>query len=608
MKKDENVSSFTALDIERNELAHAAKLHWFHWLIIVLSGVLTIGAWYFAKNQVDQKNELQFERDVSQVVELVTERMQKYEDALWSGVAAIQVAGGDIAYDEWRIFADSLHIEKKYPGINGIGVIKQVPRDAVLDHIARYRQTRPQYSIHPDHSAPELLPIVFIEPEGLNAKAVGLDIAHETNRYTAARNSRDSGTAQITGPIVLVQDSGNTPGFLFYVPYYKSAAPATLAERRKSFVGMVYAPFVVKKLMEGTLDKEKRDVGITLFDNGNAIYNENQATDPDFDPTPMFRKSVGLELYGRTWTFDIWTTRSFRAAVSSNQPVFILIGGIIIDVMLLTLFVMLSRASRQTINFADRMTHELREKALELESSNADLERFAYVASHDLKTPLRGISDLSSYLEEDLEEYLAAADANPDVARNFGRLKQQLHRMENLIQGILEYSSVGGRAEVVTAIDVNAVLEMQRDELGAGAQQLLADGELPTLDSYPVRFGQVMSNLIGNAFKYHHDRDNAVVKVHCTTRQDFYEFSVADNGPGIDPKFHSRIFEVFQTLQSKDTIESTGIGLAIVKKSVERLGGSITVSSTPGQGTTFSFTWPRRPQQPAGVAAAAGGM
>jgi signal transduction histidine kinase len=270
---------------------------------------------------------------------------------------------------------------------------------------------------------------------------------------------------------------------------------------------------------------------------------------------------------------------------------------------------MLSRGNRRTLNFAGRMTTALQQKAEALGESNADLERFAYVASHDLKTPLRGIGDLTSYLEEDLEDYLKAPGANPDVARNFARLRLQTHRMENLIQGILEYSRVGGRAEPLSKIDVNAVLDEQRQQLAVDAHQLLADGDLPVLESYPVRFGQVMSNLIGNAFKYHHDRDNAVVRVSCKASADFYEFSVTDNGPGIDPKFHARIFEVFQSLQSKDQVESTGIGLAIAKKSVETLGGAITVDSAPGAGTTFRFTWPCNTVEvaPSQVIAAAAG-
>ena len=102
-----------------------------------------------------------------------------------------------------------------------------------------------------------------------------------------------------------------------------------------------------------------------------------------------------------------------------------------------------------------------------------------------------------------------------------------------------------------------------------------------------------MQNLIGNAFKYHHDPEHALVPIRCRDDGDWFTFSVSDNGPGIDPKFHARIFEVFQTLQSRDKIESTGVGLSIVKKSVENLGGTVGVVSAPGEGTTFEFTWPK---------------
>ncbi len=581
------------VESERERLGRSARLHWFHWLIVILSGVLTLAAWHISKTQLDEKNALQFDREASQAVALVEERMRRYEDALWSGVAAIEASGGDIGYAQWRAFASSLHIDQKYPGISGIGVIRQVSRESMSDFIAEQRRQRPGFTIFPAHNAPELFPIVYIEPEEPNAKAVGLDIAHEANRYEAALNTRDRGVAQITAPIVLVQDSGHTPGFLFYVPFYRSPDPATLELRREAFSGMVYAPFVVKNLMEGTLDKSKRRVAITLADGDEVIYDENQSDEPDYDPEALFTRTVTVNQYGRVWEFNIATTKSFRSDSSSSQPTLILVGGIGIDLLLLTLFVLLTRASRRTLEFADRMTIAIRTQAEALAVSNSDLESFAYVASHDLRTPLRGIIDLSDYLQEDLETYIATADANPDVSRNLQRLKQQTMRMEDLIKGILEYSSVGGGKETTSLIDVNTLLHVQRDELDLREGQLQADGELPVLETYPVRFSQVMSNLIGNAFKYHHDRDHAVVTVKCDAEGDYLRFSVSDNGPGIDPKFHGRIFEVFQTLQSKDTIESTGIGLAIVKKSVEALGGDVTVESVPGTGTTFSFTWPQ---------------
>lgn len=426
-----------------------------------------------------------------------------------------------------------------------------------------------------------------------NAKAVGLDLAFEENRREAAMLSRDTGLAQITAPIVLVQDEKQTPGFLFYAPFYKGVSHDTLAERRKNFLGMVYAPFVVEKPLAGTLDKSKRFVGLRLVDGATVLYDEHHDSEADYDPNPLFTSQVAVDVYGRSWTFDIWSTQAFRDATATSQPGLILAGGIAIDVLLLSLFLLFSSTNRRTLRFADRMTRELQLSAEKLVRSNAELESFAYVASHDLRTPLRGISDLTAYLEEDLESYIGSPDANPDVQHNLQRLERQTDRMDNLIRGILDYSGVGVRREPEAEVLLSDVIDTIREVLGVDAGQVVLEGESPQLMTYKLRFEQVMQNLIGNAFKYHHDPEHALVTIRCRDDGDWFTFSVSDNGPGIDPKFHARIFEVFQTLQSRDKIESTGVGLSIVKKSVENLGGTVGVVSAPGEGTTFEFTWPK---------------
>ena len=204
MTTDSNVLS---LGPEREKLIRAGRLQWFHWVVVGSSLILTIGAWYFSSSQVQEKVESRFQRESAQVVELITERMLKYEDGLWGGVAAIQGQGGDISHPDWLKVAKSLSIGEKYPGINGIGVIHRVAPEELSAYLEEQRNLRPDYAIHPRHEESEYLPITYIEPVATNAKAVGLDMAHETNRYTAAKKARDTGTAQITGPITLVQDA-----------------------------------------------------------------------------------------------------------------------------------------------------------------------------------------------------------------------------------------------------------------------------------------------------------------------------------------------------------------------------------------------------------------
>jgi len=254
--------------VDRHKLEKAGTLHWFHWLIVVLSICLTFAAWYFSKNQLREKQAIRFEREADQMVELILERMIKYEDALWGGVALVHTLGDDVDYDQWLHYTTSIQIEKKYPGINGIGVIHALQADEVPSYLAKQRKRRPDYHIHPEHEGNEYYPITYIEPLVGNEKAVGLDMAHEANRFTTALKARDTGDAQITGPIVLVQDAKKTPGFLFYAPFYRKGVYDSVDDRRANFVGMVYAPFVIQKLMEGVLAKQKRQVGIRMADGG----------------------------------------------------------------------------------------------------------------------------------------------------------------------------------------------------------------------------------------------------------------------------------------------------------------------------------------------------
>ena len=383
----------------RDKLVAASKLHWVHWLIVLGSLILTFFAWYYSSSEKEARIRVQFERESDRVIELVKERMGKYEDALWSGVALLKTTDDDVDFETWQRYANSIDIDEKYPGINGIGVIHSVPTDELDSYLAEQREQRPDFNVYPLHDKSESLPITFVIPVKGNEKAVGLDMAHEVNRYTAARKARDSGGSQITGPITLVQDTGKTPGFLFFAPFYKDKGKSnheigdgetdkagstnSVDERRSKFGGMVYAPFVVKKLMEGTLGKDRRQVGIRISDGDEVLYDEHQGHEQDFDPNPVFTESVDIDLFGRSWKFDIWTAKSFRQATADNQPLTILLGGIIVDTFLILLFLSMTRTSQRSLQLADSMTGQLEEstktlkqKAAELQSSNDRLRRF----------------------------------------------------------------------------------------------------------------------------------------------------------------------------------------------------------------------------------------
>lgn len=565
-----------------------------HLVVIVLSLVMTIGVWQYSKIQVASRIETRFEVARDAAVGLLKDGMQKYEDALWAGVAAMESHGNDMTLPQWQDFSSTLRIDERYPGINGIGVIHFLTPDALPAYLAQRQSERPDFTVFPAHDRPLKMPISFIEPAMANKEAIGLDVAHEENRYAAALASRDTGMPQITGPITLVQDAGHTPGFLFYAPFYRDDVPVNAKHDPSDVVGAVYAPFVVRKLMAGLLAKDLRNIRFSITDAGQTIYDEHSAPDVSLDPDPMFTDQVSVDLYGRSWTLDMRTNLAFRADNLQVRPNMVLAAGLIIEALIIALIVMLSRANAQAVKYADKVTAELRREKHKLAATNEELEQFAYVASHDLKTPIRGIGGLTEMLREDLDDYLTSPDALPEVAQNLDRIDARVARMTELTRGIMEFSRVGAYERRSDPLSLpEAVETMIADfELEDGQLELHTAEPIVEADTFNLR--RVLENLVGNSIKYHDGVRPLKISIDVTRVPKRLQFSVTDNGPGIDPRFHQRVFEVFQTLRDANAPESTGIGLAIVKKLVERQGGAITLSSEPDEGTTFRFDWPAK--------------
>ncbi|PTX57611.1 phospho-acceptor domain-containing protein [Litoreibacter ponti] len=569
-----------------------------HWVVVLLSLVMTLIAWQIAEQQVEKQIRQRFESSLDRTVGLIEDRMNKYEDALWAGVSAVESHGGDMTLKQWRIFSQNLRIEERYPGINGIGVIHFLDGANDQEYLRTRRAERADFVIHPQHDQAVSMPISFIEPQASNAAAVGLDVAHEENRRTAALASRDTGKAQITGPIVLVQDEGATPGFLFYAPFFAGGPQPDVTSRRENFLGAVYAPFVVRKLLDGLLSQELRQINLSISDDGETIYDEHLADDPLYDPDPLFTREIKLPLYGREWQLDVRTNLAFRQGNSVSQPILILIGGLIIEALLISIFLMLSRAHKSAIKYADRVTEELRQKTETLERTNSELQQFAYAASHDLKTPIRGIGGLTGLLREDLKEYMSSKDANPDVAMGLELIEERVRRMQNLTSGILEFSRSGCAQADEPPLDLRKFVTDLRSDLDLPSDALDLNGSVDQISVAPSSCRRVLENLVTNAIKHHDNKRPIKVILTATESGDWMEIAVSDNGPGIDEAYHAKVFEMFQTLRMSSAAESTGLGLAIVKKAVVQNGGHVWVESEPGKGATFRFLWPIETSSP----------
>jgi light-regulated signal transduction histidine kinase (bacteriophytochrome) len=230
---------------------------------------------------------------------------------------------------------------------------------------------------------------------------------------------------------------------------------------------------------------------------------------------------------------------------------------------------------------------ELTQTSALLKQRNQELDSFVSIASHDLRAPLRAIRNLATWLAEDLTDTI---DANSQ--QQFGLLTSRVSQMEALLEDLLQYAQLGRTQQRLAPVPISALIEdIVRGLDIPPAFTIEFDPSLPTITTNATALEQVLTNTIGNAVK-HHDRLDGRVEILVSAPADLYRFEIVDDGPGIPPEYHQTMFEIFRTFSRVTTPDSTGIGLAVVKKIVELQGGTISLESVVGKGTTLGFTWP----------------
>lgn len=275
-----------------------------------------------------------------------------------------------------------------------------------------------------------------------------------------------------------------------------------------------------------------------------------------------------------TWNSSIWPATIINALIFICQLVF--------------LYLWLSKKNNSHHHKPTEVT--LRNDIHELERSNQELEHFAYVASHDLKAPLRAINNLSNWIIEDLK-------SGKSVESNFDMLKNRVQHMDRLIDGLFEYSKIGRQHTDKQIVLVSQLLTDMVAIITTGYDQkkvkINFPKNMPIVVVNCVRLEQIFTNLINNAI-IHNEKYEVEIDISFEERADCYEFCVEDNGPGIDPRFHHQIFQIFQTLKPRTPrVPSTGIGLTLVKRIVQEFGGVIRIQSNLGSGSKFFFTIPK---------------
>jgi signal transduction histidine kinase len=316
---------------------------------------------------------------------------------------------------------------------------------------------------------------------------------------------------------------------------------------------------------------------------------------------PALADGCSVKLIGTTGLECVAAQRSERPSgdTTSRIAVPLLVRGDVIGVLCLMRCPPSQSYDRDDLAFAEEIARRVamfidharllanqQRLIAELEQTNRELDRFADVASHDLKAPLRGIGHLATWIEEDLSPLVT------DGARmHLQLLRDRVNRLEDMIDGILRYSRAGRIVDEPVEVDVG---ELTVEVIGLldtpPNASIEIDASLPTIHTVKIPLQQVLLNLVGNALS-HADRERPSVVIGGTPIEGGWEFFVRDDGQGIDPSQHEHIWQMFKTLGSRDVL-STGIGLSIVRRIVESMGGRAWVESGVGEGATFRFTWP----------------
>jgi signal transduction histidine kinase len=547
----------------------------------------------------DRAEAERLDRRAEQVANALERRVRTYGDVLYS-VHGLFRSSDHVTRQEFHENLASQRIFGRHPGVQVIGYAEWADAGEAGALAARVdREARvsglgyPAFAVGPEPDRTPQAPITYLEPVQGNAPAFGFDFLSERNRRDAVLRTLRTGRPEATAIVRLIQERGHQNGFL-----------VMLGVRRPDGRphGAAYAAFRMGDLVRGAVGGARRGDDLEIYDRGEnghvrtPIAGAGLGFDSDrsreagaLRHAAHGSRLVDIDVMGRDWTLYYAPREALRTDVETALAWLPLLLGALLAGLCAWLVRASARTERRALALAERMTEHLRASQTELARSNAELERFAYVASHDLREPLRTITGFLGLLSRRHRDRL------DDDGREFVDMAVDgAKRMDRLIADLLEFSRAGRRETEPEAIDVGAAWGVAVRNLGAAIAESGAEvtaGPLPTVLADRGEMVQVLQNLLGNAIKY---RNGHPPHIHAAAvrRGEEWEISVSDDGPGVDPRHHERIFVLLHRLHSRDDVEGTGIGLAICKKIVERHGGRIWVESEEGHGARFAFTLP----------------
>ncbi|TCJ18474.1 hypothetical protein E0L93_05645 [Rubrobacter taiwanensis] len=553
----------------------------------VLAGALFLTgvAWYYVSQNARTQEQSRFDEAAQRTLQAVDRRMNTYVDAMF-GTRGLFAASRSVERGEFRAYVRSLDLRRRYPGIQALGYARRVPAGGLEAHVESVREEGYEgYEVRPGGRG-ESFPLVYVEPEdaanrsmflGRNMYAAGVHRA-------AMDRARDVNLPRASGKVAPGGPAGG-PGFMIYLPVYRNGAPvSTVPERREALQGYVVAVFRARELLEDIfIQQGDPSVDFKVYDGAEfgeeyLLYDRGSTAGADgTGPAPLFSQTSTLQVGGRLWILRFSTLPGFGTSPQENLPRLVLYSGLALSLVLFGLTAMLARSRTQ----AERARSEL-------EEANRELESFSYTVSHDLRAPLRSINGFSSILQEDYAGRLD--EEGRDYLRRVSAASQNMGR---LIDALLDFSRLRNRKLRTERVDLSGIARSIADELARRRPERRVEFAIQpgvTARGDPDLLRVALENLLGNAFKFTGKQERARIEFGVEDAGGAPIYFVRDNGPGFDMAYADKLFGAFQRLHKTDEFEGTGIGLATVRRIVERHGGEIRGVGAVGRGAAFYFT------------------
>ena len=446
------------------------------WVVLVIAMAASAGGWFLARQHAELEARKRFDVEASRITSALWERMQIYQDVL-HGAVGLFAASYSVERGEWKTYVESAAIEKRFPGVNGVGFVAYVPRNQLTNFVALTKQDgAPLFRVQDNGSTNDLFVIKYLEPEGKQRAQLGMDLAAQPEERAAAEKARDRGDTAISSNLALLERGrGPQAGFLMLLPVFRHKAPTgTIEERRAGIEGWVFARFITSQLMRGAVTNETAKLRFEVFDaNGGGadeliFADAPQQLDEQPDFQPRFESEIDLPLAGRTWRLRFATTPAFEATLPRGSATVVAVSGALISLLLFGIVLSLSSTRYRAMAMAEKMTTTLRTTNEQLQQEAAERLRaeqsiknsealyHSLVESLPLQVLRKDMEGRFTFANQrfcaamgkSLPDILGQTDAGlfpPELCRQHAQQDQQVLETGSPLEAIEDFPAPGGQ-------------------------------------------------------------------------------------------------------------------------------------------------------------------